>query len=122
MKRSLPALLAFLTVLSLVATDSEAARGRGGSGGGRSGQHSGRPHHHHHARTTAFVGAFATAPLWPWWAYAVYAESAGPVHYVERAEEGEGEWLYCSGAAAYFPYVADCPGGWQSVRPPPAPG
>jgi hypothetical protein len=123
MKTSIAALVLVVSA-NLIAADPVLAAGKGGrSGGARSGQHSGS-HHHHHARSRAFVGfgAFAAAPAWPWWAYAVYAEPAGPVHYVERAEEGQGEWLYCGAAQAYFPQVAECPGGWQSIRPAPPPG
>jgi hypothetical protein len=30
-------------------------------------------------------------------------------------------WYYCEGAKAYYPYVKECPGGWLTVVPPPAP-
>jgi hypothetical protein len=30
-------------------------------------------------------------------------------------------WYYCPGANAYYPYVAECPGGWTPVAPQPAP-
>ena len=26
-------------------------------------------------------------------------------------------WYWCADARAYFPYVAECPGGWQRVAP-----
>jgi hypothetical protein len=32
-------------------------------------------------------------------------------------------WYYCAASKAYYPYVAECPGGWQQVPttpPPPA--
>lgn len=31
-------------------------------------------------------------------------------------------WYYCTGARKYYPYVSECPGGWQQVpvTPPPA--
>lgn len=31
-----------------------------------------------------------------------------------------GWWYYCQGAKAYYPYVAECPGGWTKVAPAPA--
>lgn len=31
-----------------------------------------------------------------------------------------GYWYYCSTSAAYYPYVRECPGGWQQVAPQPA--
>ena len=31
-------------------------------------------------------------------------------------------WYFCQEAAAYHPYVKDCPGGWMTVLPPPESG
>ena len=31
-----------------------------------------------------------------------------------------GYWYYCDGSKAYYPYVKECPGGWQRVAPQPA--
>lgn len=28
-------------------------------------------------------------------------------------------WHYCADSKAYYPYVKECPGGWQRVRPQP---
>ena len=28
-------------------------------------------------------------------------------------------WYYCAAAKGYYPYVKDCPGGWQKVLPQP---
>lgn len=28
-------------------------------------------------------------------------------------------WYYCNDSRAYYPYVRDCPGGWQRVAPQP---
>jgi len=31
-------------------------------------------------------------------------------------------WYFCAQSNAYYPYVSECPGGWQQVSPtPPAP-
>ena len=32
------------------------------------------------------------------------------------------QWYYCESARGYYPYIRECPGGWQSVpaSPPPA--
>lgn len=30
------------------------------------------------------------------------------------------QWYYCRGAGAYYPYVKDCPGGWEAVPAHPA--
>lgn len=29
-------------------------------------------------------------------------------------------WYYCNSAKGYYPYVKECPGGWQKVLPEPA--
>lgn len=29
-------------------------------------------------------------------------------------------WYYCPSAKGYYPYVKECPGGWQKVAPQPA--
>lgn len=47
--------------------------------------------------------------------------------YVERTElqaapPAQNYWYYCAAAKGYYPYVRECPGGWQPVAPqPPAP-
>ena len=28
-------------------------------------------------------------------------------------------WYYCASAKGYYPYVKECPGGWQKVSPQP---
>jgi hypothetical protein len=57
-------------------------------------------------------------------------ESA-PRAYIERGQEGAGQesppsgaWYYCPDAKKYYPYVNECPGGWQVVpaEPPAEPG
>ena len=53
---------------------------------------------------------------------------AGPVTptYIEQATAQPapalppGYWYYCDGPKAYYPYVRECPGGWQRVAPQPA--
>jgi hypothetical protein len=47
-----------------------------------------------------------------------------PSVYVEQpraqaAPEASAYWYYCAGAGAYYPYVRECPGGWQRVAPRP---
>lgn len=31
-------------------------------------------------------------------------------------------WYYCAESKSYYPYVNQCPGGWQRVSPTPPPG
>ena len=51
-----------------------------------------------------------------------------PQVYIERsdvaAETAENAaqqyWYFCKGSNKYYPYVKECPGGWQKVLPQPA--
>lgn len=89
-------------------------------------------HGHFHSR--ARVGVVIGAPaIWPWYyppPYYYYpptvvVPSSPPVY----VEQGEGPapapqssyWYYCADAQAYYPYVKQCPGGWQRVAPEPPP-
>lgn len=55
----------------------------------------------------------ATAPAMPPPAPAAAAPSA-PV-----AAAPSGYWYFCAAANGYYPYVKECPGGWQKVLPQP---
>jgi hypothetical protein len=72
-------------------------------------------------------------PLWypypyPYYAYPpVVVREAPPTTYIEQgsaetAPAQQGYWYYCADSKAYYPYVKDCPGGWQRVAPQPQPG
>lgn len=120
-----------LFLLSVVAA-AQGEHGGGGHGGGHGAGH-GRAHFGGH-----FVGghggghAFLGLGYWPWyyappWYY--YPPAAGtayrpPVYYVERGDEQAaqpGYWYYCANPQGYYPYLTQCPGGWQRVRPQPPP-
>jgi hypothetical protein len=63
----------------------------------------------------------------PYYAYppAVVTVPASPPVYIEQGggqPDPQGQyWYYCAGSQAYYPYVKDCPGGWQQVAPQPPP-
>ena len=106
-----------LLALATLALDGGAAGPRGGAAVSRGGStgFSGRvaPHHFHGGHTRVFVGGtffFGPYPYyyWPGYYYAAPVVAA-PVAY----------WYYCAPLAAYYPYVQDCPGGWQLVEPHP---
>ena len=99
--------------LATIALDTEAGRGRGGGGGrghaasgGSAGHHH---HHHHHGGSRVFVGTtFVSWPRAYYWPGYYYAPAvAGPAAY----------WYYCAASGAYYPYVQNCPGGWELVLP-----
>jgi hypothetical protein len=76
---------------------------------------------------------------WPWYYPGSYyyppyyyppgavSVPATPPVYIERGQETEpapqasASWYYCADPKGYYPYVENCPGGWQTVAPrPPA--
>jgi hypothetical protein len=67
--------------------------------------HQGHAHrgHHHHGRV--FVGGFIWPAYYPYYYPAPYY-AAPP-----------GVWYYCPAYGAYYPYVTECPSGWQTVAP-----
>ena len=72
-------------------------------------------------------------PFWgpPWWYYppAYYyppvVVQQQPVTYIEQgssnppARAESGWWYYCDASKGYYPYVKECPSGWQRVPPAP---
>jgi hypothetical protein len=54
--------------------------------------------------------------------------SSPPVVYIERGIEqaavppASAYWHYCSSSQAYYPYVRECPAGWQQVPASPPSG
>ncbi|MBI3375282.1 MAG: hypothetical protein HY017_26480 [Betaproteobacteria bacterium] len=125
--RHLKATLAVIAVL--VATVSIPALARGGhsgrsgghaahSGGARAhpGGHSGGARAHPGVQSGARhfagprVGVFLGAPL-----YAPYYYPPAPL-YMEQAPNPN-YWYFCPDSNAYYPYVQQCPGGWQHVVP-----
>ena len=37
----------------------------------------------------------------------------------QQAQQPTGYWYYCADSRAYYPYVKECPAGWQRVAPQP---
>ena len=102
------------------------AKGRSGkedsSASGKSGKnHSGHRHSGRHSHRSRHGGFYWAPDFWPWWDYVSYpvvAMEPVPVQYVERNEQEAqpaDHWLYCAKAQGYFPYVGDCPDGWERV-------
>lgn len=52
----------------------------------------------------------------------VIAVPVAPPVYIERSIAPPPQpnfWYYCRNAGAYYPYVRECPGGWEQVAPHP---
>jgi hypothetical protein len=95
-----------------------------------------RRYHHHGPRVSIGIGLGFGVPFaaYPYYApfYAPYyypayypapviVQQQSPV-YVEQSQQpaAAGYWYYCGDARAYYPYVKECPGGWQRVAPQPS--
>jgi hypothetical protein len=62
-------------------------------------------------------------PPYPYYTAPVVVQQSPPV-YTERqdvapAPETQSYWYYCAATRGYYPYVKECPGGWQKVAPTP---
>lgn len=79
------------------------------------------------------VGVYVGGPIWgPAWYPAPYyyppqvvvVPPAQPPVYIEQQEAapaagGQQYWHFCKSAKGYYPYVKECPEGWQRVLPQP---
>lgn len=83
-----------------------------------------------HNRGHARVGVFIGAPLWPWYYPSPYyyyppvitVPAPPPPVYIEQPKPPaatQNYWYYCTNPEGYYPYVKECPGGWQTVEPRP---
>mgnify|MGYP001765539896 CR=1 FL=1 len=81
----------------------------------------------HGPRIHRHVGVYVGAPLWgPWWypppvyyPTPVVIQPAPPPVYIEQYEAPQNYWYYCKSGKGYYPYVKECPEGWQKVLPQP---
>lgn len=111
-----------IIVAAATVQDAGAAGGRGGFTGSRGAApaHFGAPHFHGGGTRVFIGGTFFVGPrpfyYWPgyWPGYYYPPVVAAPVVAAPAAY-----WYYCAPLAAYYPYVQDCPGGWQLVEPHP---
>ena len=60
-------------------------------------------------------------PYYPYYPPVVVAAPVAPPVYVEQATPAPqtNYWYYCNASRTYYPYVKECPGGWQQVVPQP---
>jgi hypothetical protein len=88
---------------------------------------------HGRSRVTVGVGVGFGYPYWgwgpwsPWWypppyyypPATVVVRPAEPVTYIEQGTDTSSWWYYCDASRGYYPYVKECPTGWQRVSPVP---
>jgi hypothetical protein len=85
------------------------------------------------------VGAALAAPFWGYpygypypyanpypYGYPAYSPpvmgDSSPQTYLQQDIQAQQPWYYCQNPQGYYPYVTECPGGWQQVAPqPPSP-
>ena len=88
-----------------------------------------------HGRARVSIGVGFGYPFWgpPYWGpswyypppYYYYPAPAvvvpsQPITYVEQGSSDQANWwYYCDASRGYYPYVKECPSGWERVPPAP---
>ncbi|MDK9702194.1 MAG: hypothetical protein OEL20_03580 [Sulfuritalea sp.] len=110
-----------------------AAGGAGNAWADRGHGH-GHGHNHGHVRFGVVIGPFwggpwhYPPPYYPRYYPQVVVQPPAPQVYIEQpapppapvAVAPANYWYYCAAARGYYPYVKECPGGWQKVLPQPS--
>ncbi len=85
-----------------------------------------------------FIGGGLAAPYWGYpygypygyaypypYGYPAYSQPVvvepSPQTYIQQDAQAQQYWYYCQSPQGYYPYVRECPGGWQQVSPQPPP-
>lgn len=74
-----------------------------------------------HVRFGVFVGMPYYQPYYyvpPYYPQVIVVPAPQPLVYTQQsapAVQSQGDWYYCAGSQAYYPYVRECPSGWQRV-------
>jgi hypothetical protein len=129
--------IAALLALSLAASAPVQAGGRYG-GGHYHGGHGGHYYGHSSVHWGFYFGGWPYYGSWYYPSYPYYypygypyyggavVVPSGPTTYVERGDQqaaterpAQSWWYYCAESKTYYPYVKQCPGGWQKVEPQP---
>ncbi|NTV69701.1 MAG: hypothetical protein HGA71_06080 [Azonexaceae bacterium] len=80
-------------------------------------------------RIGVYIGGPVWGPVWypPPYYYppqVIVVPPAQPPVYIEQSQEpapdaGQKYWYFCKSSQGYYPYVKECPEGWQKVLPQP---
>lgn len=107
------------------------AHGYGGGhyGGGHYGGHYGGHVGHVHPGFGFYFGGPLYNPYYnyPYYPPAVVAVPATPPVYIQQSappaqqQYPSGYWYFCDKPQGYYPYIKECPPGWQQVEPTPPP-
>ena len=66
-----------------------------------------------------YYPAYYPAPVVVQQQPAVYVEQPAAQQPAPAASQPQGYWYYCADSRGYYPYVKECPAGWQRVAPQP---
>jgi hypothetical protein len=131
--------IACLLIVLIVSMSSISVWARGGhGGGGYGGGHYGGGWGHGGGYYSGIglglglgygLGYYGGSYYSPYYAYppAVVTVPVAPPVYIQQApqviqQNPSGFWYYCDNPQGYYPYIKQCPSGWQQVEPtPPAP-
>ncbi len=125
-----PVLIAAVLIVTLLVSGMPSANGYYRGGG-----HYG---HYYRGGHYGYWGGFGVGIGWPFWGpswyyppyyypyYSPYyyppavAVPSTPPAYIEQAQPEPSSapsdvWYYCPASRTYYPYVKECPGGWQTV-------
>jgi len=65
-------------------------------------------------------------PAYPYYYPPVVVAPSSPPTYIEQGSQQQAEsqpqdnyWYHCDNPDGYYPYIKECPGGWQKVLPEP---
>ena len=109
-------LVMVLGLLLLGADFGHTDRGGHGYRGHRSHGFRGHRFHHRHRGPRVRIGIVVGTFWGPYWARYAYPPVVAPPPVVVQPLSPQ-YWYYCDEAKSYYPYVAQCPGGWRAVPP-----
>jgi hypothetical protein len=119
-----PCQLTFMVIVLLMSMASFTAKAHGGGHFGYGGHFRGHGGYGFEFYS-GFPGPFYFPPSYPYYAYPppVTVIPAEPPVYIEQNHGQNNQrpvpsyWYYCRNPGGYYPYVRECPAGWQPVAP-----
>ena len=75
----------------------------------------------YYASPYAYPPNYGYAPTYvdPAYAPTAYSQPAYPQQYQVPVQQQTSAWFFCPSSNSYYPYVRQCPEGWQQVSPTP---
>lgn len=128
----MPGRLSIVLMILITLLTSEGSMARDKEDGHR-GKPPGKSRYYDRGRVAVFIESPYSWPefyYWPYYTFQPYSSPSiitpsTPPAYIDQgtvlsAETfGPNSWDYCSSPAGYYPYMQECPTGWQRIRPQP---